>query len=206
MMPRSTIETPIRATRSRVSAIAIAGVVVTLALAGCTSPAPAPATAGEQPTATAAAPDASTPEPSASPTAEETPPPDPTCENIIPQATADDFRSIGWTSQEDAFRIGATALDDGIQCKWGDTKIASDRVQIFGWAPIDDDTARSAQKDLVAAGWKVEKDADGTYITENPEWLNGRGADGYGLTYFFGDGFVKLADTRQSLILVQSPR
>lgn len=205
-MRRPATGTPIRPARFRISAIAAAGVVATLALAGCTSPAPAPATAGDQPAATAAAPDASTPEPSTSPTGEATPPPDPTCENIIPQATADDFTSLGWTSQEEQFRIGGTALDDGIQCKWGDTKIASDRVQIFGWAPIDDDSARAAQKELVAAGWKVEKDADGTYVTENPEWLNGRGADGYGLTYFFGDGFVKLADTRQSLILVQSPR
>ncbi len=32
------------------------------------------------------------------------------------------------------------------------------------------------------------------------------GVDGYGLTYLFGDGWVKLADTRQSLILVDTPR
>ncbi len=79
-------------------------------------------------------------------------------------------------------------------------------MQIFGWAPIDDSTAAQAVSDLTAAGWKVEKDSDGTYVTENPDWLNGRGVDGYGLTYLFGDGFVKFADTRQSLLLVDSPR
>lgn len=195
-----------RSARARVFAIATSGALAALVLAGCSSPAPEPTSAADAPSSAAPVSGVETPAPSASPSGSATPPADPTCENIIPQATADDFRSLGWTSQEDQFRIGATALDDGIQCKWGDTKIASDRVQIFGWAPIDDDTAKTAQKDLVAAGWKVEKDADGTYVTENPDWLNGRGADGYGLTYFFGDGFVKLADTRQSLILVQGPR
>ena len=79
-------------------------------------------------------------------------------------------------------------------------------MQIFGWAPVDDATAVSARNELVASGWQVEVDADGTYVTENPEWLGGRGVDGYGLTYLFGEGWVKLADTRQSLILVDAPR
>lgn len=205
-MMRATTLSRRRSARARVSALVAGGAFAALVLAGCAAPAPEPAPAAEAPSSAAPAAGVETPAPAASPSGSATPPADPTCENIIPQATADDFKSLGWTSQEDQFRMGATALDDGIQCKWGDTKIASDRVQIFGWAPIDDATAKTAQKDLVAAGWKVEQDADGVYVTENPDWLNGRGADGYGLTYFFGDGFVKLADTRQSLILVQSPR
>ncbi len=79
-------------------------------------------------------------------------------------------------------------------------------MQIFGWAPIDDATAQQAEKDLVASGWKLERDATGDYVTENPDWLGGRGADGYGLTYLFGDGWVKFADTRQSLLLVETPQ
>ncbi|WP_150957422.1 hypothetical protein [Microbacterium testaceum] len=180
--------------------LAATGFLAALALAGCTSaPDTAPsvaasATATDAPVAEAA--------PSATPTTE---PITPTCDNIIPTSTVEDFKSLGWTSQEEPFRIGATALNEGIQCKWGDAKVASDRVQIFGWAPIDDATAQQAEKDLVASGWKLERDADGAYVTENPDWLGGRGVDGYGLTYLFGDGWVKFADTRQSLLLVETP-
>ncbi|KSU55262.1 hypothetical protein M3672_07920 [Microbacterium enclense] len=179
---------------------AAAALAVGATLTACTgqSPDAAPSVAES-----AAGPSIAAPETTATPASET---PDPTCENIIPQATADDFTSLGWASQEEPFRIGATTIDDGIQCKWGDQKIASDRVQIFGWAPIDDATAVSARNELVASGWQVEVDADGTYVTENPEWLGGRGVDGYGLTYLFGEGWVKLADTRQSLILVDAPR
>ncbi|WP_295787258.1 hypothetical protein [uncultured Microbacterium sp.] len=172
-----------------------------LALAGCAASA-APDTAPSV-APTAEGPTIAAPATTSTPTSDEDV--TPTCENIIPQATADDFTSLGWTYQSEPFRIGANALDEGIQCKWGDTKIASDRVQIFGWAPIDAADAAQAQKDLVAAGWKVEKADEGTYVTENPEWLGGRGVDGYGLTYLFGDGWVKLADTKQSLVLVESP-
>jgi hypothetical protein len=186
--------------RLRTAGVTAGGLLAAVLLAACTGPAP-----GNVPSVaeSAAGPTIAAPETTATPASET---PDPTCENIIPQATADDFTSIGWGTQQEPFRIGAIALDDGIQCKWGDQKIASDRVQIFGWAPIDEATAATAEKELVASGWKVEVGDDGTYVTENPEWLGGRGVDGYGLTYFFGDGFVKLADTRQSLILVDTPR
>ncbi len=188
-------------TRFSLTAALVAGAA--LALAGCAASA-APDTAPSV-DPTAEGPAIAAPATTATPKSE-TEDVEPTCENIIPQATADDFTSLGWTYQSEPFRIGADALDDGIQCKWGDTKIASDRVQIFGWAPIDAADAAKAQKDLVAAGWKVEKADEGTYVTENPEWLGGRGVDGYGLTYLFGDGWVKLADTKQSLVLVESPR
>ncbi|MCJ1706761.1 hypothetical protein [Microbacterium sp. VKM Ac-2923] len=175
-------------------------ILAVIVLTACTSTTPesAPSVA-----ASASGPAVDAPPTTATPASET---PDPTCENIIPQATADDFKSLGWVSQQEPFRLGGTALDEGIQCKWGDQRIASDRVQIFGWAPIDAATAATAQKELVASGWKVEVDDNGTYVTENPEWLGGRGVDGYGLTYLFGDGWVKLADTRQSLILVDAPR
>lgn len=186
------------------AAMAALAVVAALALAGCSAsgaPETAPSVA-----ATASGPTVDGSAPTDSPEPEDEPSIAPTCENIIPKSLVDNFTSVGWTSQEDQLRVGATPLDGGIQCKWGDQSIASDRVQIFGWAPIDDSTAAQAVSDLTAAGWKVEKDSDGTYVTENPDWLNGRGVDGYGLTYLFGDGFVKFADTRQSLLLVDSPR
>ncbi|MFJ4039144.1 hypothetical protein ACIPVB_13830 [Microbacterium sp. NPDC090007] len=193
----------LRRTTRRAAAAAAAAMVAVLALAGCAASATPDTAPSVAPTAegpTIAAPDTTATPPSEAQDVE------PTCENIIPQATADDFASLGWTFQTEPFRIGAETLDDGIQCKWGDTNIASDRVQIFGWAVIDADDAAKAQKDLVAAGWKIEKADEGTYVTENPEWLGGRGVDGYGLTYLFGDGWVKLADTKQSLVLVEGPQ
>lgn len=186
------------------AAITALAVATALALAGCSASGP-PETAPSV-AATASGPAVDGSAPTDSPEPEDEPSIAPTCENIIPKTLVDNFTSVGWTSQEDQLRVGATPLDGGIQCKWGDQSIASDRVQIFGWAPIDDSTAAQAVSDLTAAGWKVEKDSDGTYVTENPDWLNGRGVDGYGLTYLFGDGFVKFADTRQSLLLVESPR
>ncbi len=182
---------------------ASAALTAVLALAGCSSTAGPDAAPSVAATATGPAIDA--PATTATPKSE-TEAPAPTCENIIPQATADDFASLGWSYQQEPLRIGATALDDGIQCKWGDQNVASDRVQIFGWAPIDDAAAAAAEKELTASGWKVEREDEGTYVTENPEWLGGRGVDGYGLTYLFGDGWVKFADTRQSLLLIDSPR
>ncbi len=189
-----------RARRRRTVLAAAAALLCGVLLTACTGPAPETAPSVAE---SAAGPTIAAPETTATPASEI---PDPTCENIIPQATADDFTSLGWASQEEPFRIGATTIDDGIQCKWGDQKIASDRVQIFGWAPIDEATADAAKDELIASGWKVEIDGDDTYITEDPAWLGGRGVDGYGLTYLFGDGWVKLADTRQSLILVDTPR
>ena len=89
--------------------LAATGFLAALALAGCTSaPDTAPsvaasATATDAPVAEAA--------PSATPTTE---PITPTCDNIIPTSTVEDFKSLGWTSQEEPFRIGATALDGSV--------------------------------------------------------------------------------------------
>jgi len=172
-----------------------------VALAGCSGPSPAPTAAAQAPNdgATTAAPD---------PGASDTPDPtaDPTCDTIIPKSTADDFRSLGWSVSVEPFRVGATEIDGGIQCKWGDQRITTDRVQVFGWAPIDGTTAAKAERDLVSSGWRREDGPNGTYVTENSSWVGGRGdSDGYGITYLFGDGWVKMADTRQSLVLVDGP-
>jgi hypothetical protein len=171
-------------------------------------------------TLTACAPDASAPmTPSATPTANTTAPTDaaptdapdagtadPTCESIILASTAADFTSIGWKPQSEPFRVGATEVPDGILCKWSEGSATADRVQMFGWAPIDDTAADKAEDDLLASGWKREDGANGeVYVTENPDWLAGRGSDGYGITYLFGDGWVKVADTKQSLVLIDWP-
>lgn len=179
-------------------------VAVALVLTGCASepestvdPTPSP-----DPTETSSA---------ADPAAEETPEPadeetaEPTCETIISSSTVAALTELGWTYQEHEFRFGSTVVEGGIECIWGDYTVPSDHVQIFGWAPLDADASAQAQSDLIAAGW-LRADADGrTYITEDPAFAMSTDEDGFGLTYEFGDGWVRLADAKQSLILIDWP-
>ncbi|MCC4249383.1 MULTISPECIES: hypothetical protein [Microbacterium] len=187
--------------RRRVAAATTAALLVAAVLSACApnaAPQPAPTAAP-----TEAAP-AETPEPT--PTEIPADDADPTCETIIPRTTAADFRSIGWAPQTEVFRAGATEVPDGILCKWSDGSATADRVQMFGWAPIEASMAEKVERELVSSGWKREEGANGeVYVTENPDWLGGRGVDGYGITYLFGDGFVKVADTKQSLVLIDWP-
>jgi hypothetical protein len=103
------------------------------------------------------------------------------------------------------FRIGERTIDDGISCIWGDYSVASDNVQIFGWAPISEADADSARTELLAAGWRAVDDPSGDYITEDPNTAVSTDDQGYGLTYEFGDGWVIMADTKQSLVLIEPP-
>ncbi|MGA7146930.1 MAG: hypothetical protein WBX17_00370, partial [Microbacterium sp.] len=73
------------------------------------------------------------------------------------------------------------------------------------WAPIVADAAVDAQADLVDQGWLREEAPNGVYITEAKETTIAVDADGYGMTYLFGDGWVKLADTKQGLLLIEWP-
>ncbi len=186
------------------AAITALAVVTALALAGCSAsgaPETAPSVA-----ATASGPAVDGSAPTDSPEPEDEPSIAPTCENIIRSLWSTTSRASGGHRRRISSASARRRSTAASSASGATRAIASDRVQIFGWAPIDDSTAAQAVSDLTAAGWKVEKDSDGTYVTENPDWLNGRGVDGYGLTYLFGDGFVKFADTRQSLLLVDSPR
>ena len=84
----------------------------------------------------------------------------------------------------------------------GDYSVASDHVQVFGWAPASDTEAQTARSELLASGWKSIGDE---YITENPSNVLNPDSDGYGMTYQFGDGWITLADTKQGLLLVERP-
>ncbi|TDN92581.1 hypothetical protein [Microbacterium sp. BK668] len=97
-------------------------------------------------------------------------------------------------------------IPDGVQCIWGDFSTASDQVQIFGWAPISEDLAESAESELVGQGWRREDSPEGVYVTENPDTAVSVDEEGYGLTYLFGDGWVKYADTKQGILLVEWPQ
>lgn len=179
----------------------LAGVALALVLTGCSTtpessdPTPAPVkTAPEREPAAI-----ETPEPAEDDTAELT------CETIISTSTVTALTELGWTYKQHEFRFGADVVEGGIECVWGDYTIASDHVQVFGWAPLDQDTSAAAQQQLIASGW-LRADADGhTYITEDPAFAMSTDEEGFGMTYEFGDGWVALADAKQSLILIDWP-
>ena len=144
--------------------------------------------------------------PTDAPAASTTPTPDapaPTCETLIPESLVEEFESHNWSYKQDALRVGSMTLREGLQCVWGDYSIASDNVQIFGWAPISASEAHDARVELLGSGWQVVEGED-DYITENPETAVAT-HDGYGMTYQFGDGWVMFADTKQGLVLIQRP-
>ena len=116
-----------------------------------------------------------------------------------------DFESVGWTVRAEPFRAGEMEIPEGVQCVWGDFSTATDHVQIFGWAPISEDDAAEVEDHLVEVGWRVEESSEGTIVTESAETTIATDEEGYGLTYLFGDGWVKYADTKQGLILVVWP-
>lgn len=132
---------------------------------------------------------------------------DATCETIILEQTVADFASVGWTSRADRFYLGDLEIADGIQCVWADFDgPAGDHLQLFGWAPISDEEAATAQQSLVGQGWLREDAPEGTYITENPDTALAKDENGYGMTYLFTPGNVKLADTKQGILLISWPK
>lgn len=180
----------------------LAALAFALVLTGCsgapdssTTPTPTP-----QPVDTeSAAPAAETPEPEGDTLT------DPTCETIIAPSTVATLVDLGWTHEEHDFRLGGEIVEGGVECVWGDYTVASDHVQVFGWAPLDQEASTAAQQELISAGW-LRADAEGhTYITEDPNYAMSTDEEGFGMTYEFGDGWVKLADAKQSLILIEWP-
>ncbi|WP_051191576.1 hypothetical protein [Microbacterium luticocti] len=170
-----------------------------LLVAGCTGE-PAPTASPTLPLVTPQNHDAS-PRPDASPT----PVGDPTCERIIPQTTVDAFTQAGWTSRQDPFYVGNIELAGGIQCTWGDATVASDQVQVFGWAPIDAETAGQVEKELLDSGWKEFSEDGAVYLTATGTMIMNPDDDGYGMTYRITDGQIIFADTKQGLLLIQWP-
>lgn len=144
------------------------------------------------------------PEPTATPTAAAE---DPTCDTLIRETVVADFESLGWSSQQGPLYIGGIEVPDGLQCMWADFEgPAGDHGQMFGWAPMSDADAADAQELLLSQGWVREDAPDGVYITESPETTISTDADGYGITYFFTEGQVTMADTKQGLLLVEWPK
>jgi len=174
-----------------------------LAFTACATPEPEVPDTTPAPTAGSAASASPTAEPEPEETAEPVAAPD--CSALVSAATVEGFEDVGWTHREEPFTIGAAEVPDGIQCQWADFTVPGGPLQIFGWAPIDADEAKDAQDELLSAGWVRESGEAGTYITENPQMALTTDAEGYGMTYLFGDGWVTLADTKQSLLLIENP-
>lgn len=178
-----------------------AALSVALVLTACSAAPQTEPTADAQPPATEQ-PAAQTPVATAEP-ADEKPAAnaDPTCETIISDGIREAFDEQGWTAKDQEFRIGEIVLEDGLSCRWADYSTATDHGQIYGWAPIDAATSAEAQNMLLEQGWQRVEGEEG-YITEDPDYAFSKDEEGFGMTYQFGDGWVKLADTKQGIILI----
>lgn len=195
MTPRTTLAT---------GALTIA---LALTLTSCAAPAEQPASAPPaststeptSPPATSAAPD-DAPEKTSPPAGE------PTCENIISEGTVDALESEGWTYQQQEFHIGETAVENGLLCMWADFETASDHGQMYGWGEIDAQTADKAMTGLQWDGWIRSTEGGATYFTEDPDSAFATDDEGFGMTYAFGEGWVRFADTKQGLLLIDGNR
>lgn len=182
----------------RIISAAAGALVLLVALTACGAPAGPQAS----PTSDAVRP---SPAPSPEPVSSSVPetPGELTCESMISAGTVSVFTDMGWTAQSKEFVVGGVALTDGLLCFWADYSVASDHGQLYGWAALSPEEAAEAQAGLLDEGWKREDGTDGVYFTEDPQYAMGLDDDGYGMTYLFGDGWVRFADTRQGLILIE---
>ncbi|MCH6229218.1 hypothetical protein MK786_00495 [Microbacterium sp. CFH 31415] len=189
--------------RHRSAAGAAVALAVTVLLASCSA---SPPSAGPDATPTPVA-TAPAPVPSATPEPEPSAADEPTCETLIGESVIADFESLGWTSQTEPFYIGSFEVIEGIQCVWADFDgPAGDHGQMFGWARISDEDAAATQSELVSQGWIREEGPEGVYITESPDTTISTDDEGYGMTYLYAPGWVKLADTKQGLLLIEWPK
>lgn len=172
-----------------------------LALTACAAdPAPTPETPAASPSASAPAPTA-TADPAPTEAANE-PVAELTCETLITPSTVEVFETHGWTFKEREFRIGGEVIEGGLECVWGDYSVASDHVQVFGWAPLEASASAPMQQKLLSDGWVRADEGERHYVTEDSSFSIQVDEDGFGMTYEFGDGWVTLADTKQGLVLI----
>lgn len=171
--------------------------VAVAALTGCSAVAPEPVSPSPapQPSVSTPAQPVASPSPAASPAL-------PTCDAMISEGTVEALTDLGWSFEEKEFVIGDVMMPDGLLCFWADYSVASDHGQLYGWSEITPEDATRAQSSLLSQGWTRDDGPEGIYITEDPQFSMGTDEAGYGMTYLFGDGWVKVADTREGLILI----
>ncbi|WP_193598686.1 hypothetical protein [Microbacterium sp. YJN-G] len=186
-------------TRTSLTAVALLAALTLTACSGTqteTAPTSSPTKTPEMPKATVTtAPVESTPPPTVAET--------PTCGTLISSATVDALTAQGWTYKEREFRIGDVVVEGGLECLWADYTTASDHGQMYGWGPLSADAARTAQSNLQRDAWLRSTEGDLVYFTEDPATAIATDDAGYGMTYEFGDGWVKFADTKQGLLLIE---
>jgi hypothetical protein len=124
---------------------------------------------------------------------------------LISADTVDGLTAQGWTYREQKFEIkeAQMTLDGGLRCDWADYTTASDHGQMYGWGPITEQSARAAESALERDGWLRSNEDGSTYLTEDPAYALAKDEGGFGMTYEFGDGWVKFADTKQGLLLIE---
>jgi len=184
--------------------LAVCALLAALSLTACSGGSPSPTTSPPPTT------DSTTQTPRATVTTgpiEQTPTPSTgeplTCEDMISAATVDALTSQGWTFKEQELRVGEIPVDGGLLCSWADYTTASDHGQMYGWGPISEQLARTAESALERDGWLRSSEDGNTYLTEDPAYAIAKDDDGFGMTYEFGDGWVKFADTKQGLLLIE---
>ncbi|SDQ13089.1 hypothetical protein [Microbacterium sp. cf332] len=183
-------------TRPRTLAAAALGSIVTAGLlAGCAAPVPVETTPPEAvPSSPVATPQETASEPAL---------PDPTCENIIREASLEELQSQGWEYQQEPFMIGQTQIEAGVSCTWTNAAEPGGNILQFGWAPLTAAETTEAERALQSQGWIREEADDGVYLTEDPNFALNIDSDGYGVTYFFGEGYVQVADVKQGLVIIE---
>jgi hypothetical protein len=183
--------------RTRTTSAAAGVLLLLAALTACSAPA-APQASASPSTSPRAEPSGA---PATTPTPLATDAPI-SCESMISAGTVQALTDAGWSAKPTAFVIGDVELTDGLLCFWADYSVGSDHGQLYGWSEISSEDAMAAQSSLLSSGWTREDGPEGTYFTEDPRYSMGTDDDGYGMTYLFNDGWVKLADTKQSLVLI----
>jgi len=185
--------------RARILAPLGVALGVLAATTACSSgPRPAPATSNP-----------AVPAPSPSTAPADTPAAAPgtlSCETLIPSDTVAALQKQGWSAMQREFRFGPNIVPGGIECLWADQSVASDHGLLYGWAPLSGSDAAAREAQLVASGWTREESDRGVYITADPKASLSKDADGYGMTYLFGPGWVTLSDTKQGLVLIDPNR
>ena len=185
----------------RIPLAAAAALLLVVSLAACAqTPAPRETQASTPPPA------AETSAPVVNePTGEPEPAADPTCETLVTPGTVSTLTDLGWSATQTECRIGEFVIEKGIHCSWANWEEASDHGQFFAWGELTPDQTAAAQSELLAQGWERENEDGALYFTEPAESAFQVDEDGYGMTYQFGDGWVRFADTKQSLILISWP-
>ena len=117
-----------------------------------------------------------------------------------------DFESVGWTVRAEPFRAGEIEIPDGIQCVWGDFSVGHrPRADLRLGADRGRRRIRSAGSSRRGGLARRGAVPTGVIVTESSDTTVATDDEGYGLTYLFGDGWVKYADTKQGLILIVWP-